>query len=185
MLTGTSELALRALIVIGLDETGEPLSPNELSEVLECSPSYLAKVLRSLVRARILESFRGARGGVLLALPPEEVTLLDVTEASQGVLVRNYCRDIDVGDVPVCAFHRAMQEVRDATTRILSRWTLADLLERPVPGVEIPGPVRCKMAFRGGERYRERNRRPDIGKGPLADRDEGSGERSSAGGSER
>lgn len=172
MLTGTSELAIRALIVIGLDESDEPLSPNELSEVLECSPSYLAKVLRSLVRARILESYRGARGGVRLALAPEEVTLLDVTEASQGVLVRNYCREMDIGEVPVCAFHRAMHEVRDATTRILSRWTLADLLARPVPGVEIPGPVRCKMAFRGAEEYRGRTRSHERGAG---DREEVTG----------
>jgi len=156
MLTGTSELAIRALIVIGLDDGGEPLSPNQLAERLACSPSYLAKVLRGLVRAGILESFRGARGGVLLAREPEEVTLLDITEASQGVLVRNYCREIDVGAVPVCAFHQAMVEIREATTNILSRWTLADLLERPAPGAEIPGPVRCKMAFRGVEAYRDR-----------------------------
>ena len=155
MLTGTSELAIRALIVIGLDDGGEPLSPNQLAERLACSPSYLAKVLRGLVRAGILESYRGARGGVLLARPPEEVTLLAITEASQGVLVRNYCREIDIGTVPVCAFHQAMVEIREATTKILSRWSLADLLERPAPGADIPGPVRCKMAFRGVEQLCE------------------------------
>ena len=156
MLTGTSELAIRALIVIGLDDGGEPLSPNQLAERLACSSSYLAKVLRGLVRAGILDSFRGARGGVLLARPPEELTLLEITEASQGVLVRNYCRDIDIGAVPVCAFHEAMVEIREATTQILSRWTLADLLDRPAPGAEIPGPGRCKMAFRGVEQYRSK-----------------------------
>ncbi len=155
MLTGTSELAIRALLVIGLDRSGEPLSPNQLSERLDCSPSYLAKVLRSLVRAGILDSYRGARGGVRLAHPPEEVTLLDVTEASQGVLVRNYCREIDVESVPVCAFHQAMVEIRESTTKILSRWTLADLLRRPAPGAPIPGPTKCKMAFKGSEVYRE------------------------------
>lgn len=155
MLTGTSELAIRALIVIGLDESDEPLSPNQLAERLDCSPSYLAKVLRGLVRGGILESYRGARGGVRLAHAPEDVTLLDVTEASQGVLVRNYCREIDVGEVPVCAFHQAMVEIREATTRILSRWTLADLLVRPAPGAPIPGPIRCKMHFHGAERYRD------------------------------
>lgn len=155
MLTGTSELAIRALIVIGLDDGGEPLSPNQLAERLACSPSYLAKVMRGLVRAGILDSYRGARGGVLLSRDPAELTLLEITEASQGVLVRNYCREIDVGSIPVCAFHQAMVEIREATTKILSRWTLADLLDRPAPGEDIPGPVRCKMAFRGVEKLRE------------------------------
>jgi Rrf2 family protein len=157
MLTGTSELAIRALIVIGLDESDEPLSPNQLSETLDCSPSYLAKVLRGLVRGGVLDSYRGARGGVRLAHAPEDISLLDVTEASQGVLVRNYCREIDVGSIPVCGFHAAMVEIREATTRILSRWTLADLLDRPAPGVPIPGPIKCKMHFHGADRYRDRS----------------------------
>jgi len=153
MLTGTSELALRSLVVIGLDETGEPLSPPQLAQRLRCSPTYLAKVLRSLVRAGILDSFRGAKGGALLARSPEKITLLDVVEACQGVIVGSYCRKIDVREVPVCSFHRAMQEIHDATTGVLRRWTLADLLENPTPGAAVADPWRCKLWFEGAESH--------------------------------
>ena len=41
----------------------------------------LARLLRSLSRAGIIETREGAHGGIRLAVPPDEVTLLDVVEA--------------------------------------------------------------------------------------------------------
>lgn len=154
MITRTSELALRALVVLALEGGDEPVSPRRLAERLDCSPSYLAKVLGMLVKAGLLRSFRGAKGGVLPARPAESVTLRDVVEACQGLLVANYCREIDLSDVPVCAFHRAMDDVHRATVEALARWTLADLLEQPTPGRKPPGDgPPCKMRFEGWERY--------------------------------
>lgn len=153
MITRTSELAILALVVLGLESEGEPLSPRQLGERLEGSQSYLAKVLGMLVKAGLLRSFRGAKGGVLLARSPEEIRLLDVVEACQGLLVGNYCRALDHPGFPVCAFHQAMADVHRATVEALSRWTLADLLEQPTPGrLPASGPP-CKMKFEGWERY--------------------------------
>lgn len=155
MMTRTSELALQALLVIGLEGDGEPLSPRQLADKLDCSQSYLAKVLGMLVKAGLLRSYRGAKGGVVLARPAEQVQLLHVVEACQGMLVANYCRSIEgAPDFPVCAFHRAMEDVHRATVEALSRWTLGDLLAQPTPG-RIPddGGPPCKMRFRGWEDY--------------------------------
>jgi Rrf2 family protein len=145
MLTRTSEIAVQALLVLGLESAGEPASPRQLAERLDCSPSYLAKVLGMLVKARLLRSFRGARGGVRLARPADEITLLAVVEACQGLMAANYCRSIDVPGYPVCAFHQAMADVHRATVGALSRWTLADLLAQPAPGRPATGGPPCKM----------------------------------------
>lgn len=154
MITRTSELAIQSLVVLGLDDGDEPLSPRQLGERLGCSHSYLAKVLGMLVKADLLQSFRGAKGGVLPARPPEEITLRDVVEACQGLLVGNYCRQLDDPGFPVCAFHEAMEDVHRATVDALSRWTLADLLARPTPGRKPPDDAPpCKMRFVGWERY--------------------------------
>jgi Rrf2 family protein len=150
MITQTSELALRALLLLALEAGDEPSSPRQLAERLDCSQSYLAKVMGMLVKARLLRSFRGAKGGVLLALPPEEISLKDVVEACEGVLVGNYCRSLDVPGVAVCAFHQAMSEVHRATVSTLARWTLADLVARPTP--EEPNTT-CKMRFAGWEEH--------------------------------
>jgi len=144
MLTRTSELAIQALLVLGLEGSGEPTPPRYLAERLDCSPSYLAKILGMLVKARLLRSYRGAKGGVALARPAAEITLLRVVEACQGMLTASYCRPVDVPGYPVCAFHEAMADVHQATVAALDRWTLADLLARPSSPATGDG-VPCKM----------------------------------------
>ena len=48
---------------------------------------YLLKILQQLVRANVLRSKRGPRGGFFLARPAETITLLEVIEAVDGPLV--------------------------------------------------------------------------------------------------
>lgn len=146
MLTQTSETAIRALIYLALVKSAEPLTPRHIAEHLGTSPTYMAKITRQLVKANILRSQRGAAGGVNLARDPEKITLLSIMEASQGLLVGNYCDEIVEHSEPVCAFHRAMKEAHHAVVSVLTRWTLADLVARPGPA---PGNYECKMGFSG------------------------------------
>ncbi|MDX1973907.1 MAG: Rrf2 family transcriptional regulator [Candidatus Sumerlaeia bacterium] len=147
MLTLTSETALRALIYIAHCEKGSVLTPREVAPRLNASPTYLAKITRMLVKSQILESHRGVNGGVSLVRDPKEITLLEITESCQGLLVGNFCRGISEHQRPVCAFHQAMQEIHEATTRILNHYTLADLMQSPKPFREdlLPS-LQCKMA---------------------------------------
>lgn len=48
---------------------------------------YLLKILQQLVRANVLRSKRGPRGGFFLARPAESITLLEVIEAVDGPLM--------------------------------------------------------------------------------------------------
>jgi Rrf2 family protein len=153
MLSQTSELAIRALLFLGLEGDGRPLSPRRLSERLGCSASYLAKTFNMLVRAGVLRSVRGSHGGVLLARDPERITMLDIIEACQGLLIGNYCQQISDHEEPVCSFHQAMKEVHEGTVSRLSTWTLADLLSRPVKDNPEGYPFSCKMAFQGSEAH--------------------------------
>ena len=153
MLTQASELAVRSLVVIALESDGEPLTPRALASRMDCSASYLSKVLGSLTRAGILSSVRGARGGVLLARPTAEITLLEVVEACDGFLVANYCRQLDPVPEAVCGFHVAMKEIHDTMVGMLTRWTLADLLRPPVSVLPDGTVGSCKMAYQGCERH--------------------------------
>jgi len=49
-----------------------------------CPSSYLAKVFQLLAKAGLVKSFRGAKGGYRLALPPESITLKHITQAIEG-----------------------------------------------------------------------------------------------------
>jgi Rrf2 family protein len=142
MLTKTSLSAIRALTYLGLHGAGQPLSPRYLAEELGESPTYLAKVVRHLVKVRILRAHRGATGGVVLAMPPEDITLLAVVEACQGAILANFCED--AGKLSqTCGFHQAAAGLHDAIVSVLARWTLADFVAKPHPSKALRKHVRC------------------------------------------
>ena len=153
MLTQASELAIQSLLILGLRGADEPIPPRELARQMNCSHSYLSKVLGALTREGLLVSVRGARGGVIFVEDPSEVTLLSIVEACDGFLVGNYCRSLGIAPEAVCGFHESMKEVHDSVKAVLRKWRLSDLLARPV-SVRGDGRVGgCKMAFEGCEEF--------------------------------
>ena len=160
MLTQTSESAIRALIFLVLAKAKEPLPPREIAERIGASPSYMAKITRMLVKSNILRSHRGALGGVSLSRAPEDITLLDVVESCQGLIVGNYCTSIEGHQDPVCAFHQAMVEVHQTTIAVLSKWTIADLAARSGPAdAALVGTGQCKIDMKVAKAEASRNGR--------------------------
>ncbi len=145
MLTATSELAARALLFVALNGEEKPLSPRHISGRLDCSPTYLAKVCGLLSRAGILRSIRGVNGGVVLARPPEQINLLQICEACQGILIANYCETIQDHGSSVCSYHQAMLELHEVTVQTLSKWTLRDLMTCPMKSPGGEQKLVCRM----------------------------------------
>jgi Rrf2 family protein len=145
MLGKTSLSAIRALLFLAQQDGAGWWSPRRLAAALGESPTYLAKVLRHLVKAGILDVARGVRGGVRLGRHPRQVTLLEVVEACQGAIVGDYCRS-DRALSEMCGFHRAALELHGAIERVLARWTLERLLEKPEAGPGRKGILPCLMA---------------------------------------
>src|SRR5689334_1229336 len=52
-----------------------------ISEVLNIPPSTVGMILRRLHHAGLIETREGANGGVRLALPPNQITVMDVFAA--------------------------------------------------------------------------------------------------------
>jgi Rrf2 family protein len=144
MLTKTTLSAIRALTYLGLHRTSEPLSPRFLAEQLGESPTYLAKVMRYLVKAGILRAHRGVQGGVVLNREPERVSLLEVVEACQGAILGDFCQE-GVDLARVCALHQAGAELHNAIVDVLSRWTVSDFLAKPRPTAGTQGAERCLL----------------------------------------
>jgi len=59
---------------------------SRMAEDLDIPTPSLARLLRSLSRAGIIETREGARGGVRLALALDDVTLLDIVDAIERKL---------------------------------------------------------------------------------------------------
>lgn len=144
MVTKTSLSAIRALILLGQQEPGTVLSPRRMAEMLGESPSYMAKITRSLVKAGLLRAEKGVKGGVQLGRQPRQITLLAMVEACQGTLTDTHCWT-DCVPEQACAYHQAALELHRAIVEVLSRWTLEHLLKQPRPAREMSGSFPCVL----------------------------------------
>ncbi|MER7206202.1 Rrf2 family transcriptional regulator [Streptosporangium sp. NPDC000239] len=115
-----------------------PVSTGRLAEVFELPPEYLKKRLQPLVRAGILSSSPGPRGGYSLARTPEEISLMDVVAAIEGRQDAFRCTEIRQRGAGAeaagsefarpCGVAQAMRRAELAWRRELAAQTLADLI---------------------------------------------------------
>ena len=90
-ITRQADYAVRAVLHLASLGPDEKAATSQIAEERDIPLSFLAKIIAQLSVAGILQTMRGARGGVTLALPPEEITLLDVVEAIDGPIMLNEC----------------------------------------------------------------------------------------------
>jgi Rrf2 family protein len=95
-LTRQADYALRCVLETARHER---ISARELAERQHLSPSFVGKIVSALAHAGILETRRGAAGGVRLGRPPASISVLEVIEAAQGPLRVNRC----VRTPPACS----------------------------------------------------------------------------------
>ncbi|ALC32342.1 Rrf2 family transcriptional regulator [Streptomyces sp. CFMR 7] len=116
-----------------------PVPSARLAALFDISPTYLNKCLQRLVRAGILASTPGPRGGVQLARAPKDITLMDVVVALEGRETFFSCTEIrqqgEAGaDTSVrefaqpCGIATAMRRAEMAWRRELAGQTLDDLM---------------------------------------------------------
>ena len=88
---------------------------------------YLLKILQQLVRANVLRSKRGPRGGFFLARPAENITLLEIIEAVDGPLFSHLSLAEQTNNEP---FSLKMEKVcRTATEKVRDIFSAAKLGE--------------------------------------------------------
>ncbi len=99
-ITRQADYAVRAVYYLArLGENGRAAT-SQIAAEQHIPASFLAKIISQLSVAGLLHTARGARGGVSLAHPPEEISLLDVVEAIDGPILLNEC----VADSSDCEF---------------------------------------------------------------------------------
>jgi FeS assembly SUF system regulator len=103
----------------------------------------VSKLLKSLARARLVISTRGANGGYRLSRPPHEISAADVIDALEGPVSITECSATD-GDCEhegVCSVGNAWQRINVAIRRALQDVTLNDLVRAnsPVPTFRFAG----------------------------------------------
>jgi len=99
-ITRQADYAMRAVLYLSKLGPERRAATSQIAEEQHIPPSFLAKIVSQLSVAGLLQTSRGARGGVSLARSPEEISFLEVVEAIDGPILLNEC----VADGSSCAF---------------------------------------------------------------------------------
>ena len=90
-ITRQADYAVRAVLYLTQMGPDHRAATSQIAEEQQIPPSFLAKIVSQLSVAGLLQTSRGARGGVSLARTPEDISLLEVVEAIDGPILLNDC----------------------------------------------------------------------------------------------
>lgn len=129
-LTRGGEYAIRAMTYLARRPVGEISALRDVGHEQDIPESFLAKIFQSLVRAGLVASQRGARGGFSLARPAAEITVREVIEAVDGPISLNVCVlwPDDCERSPECTMHRVWLEAQKRMMEVLGDVTLEGLV---------------------------------------------------------
>ena len=108
-LSGAVEQACCIMAILADPKRTTPVTNDALAEKMLVSPTYLKKISRKLVIAKLITSTQGTGGGFILARKMNEVTLHDVVLAIEGESPFSNLREL----------------LREFFNRVLVRWKLA------------------------------------------------------------
>lgn len=90
-ITRQADYAVRAVLYLTRIGSDNRAATSQIAKEQDIPPSFLAKIVSQLSVAGLLQTSRGARGGVSLSRPPSEISLLEVVEAIDGPILLNEC----------------------------------------------------------------------------------------------
>lgn len=130
MFSASCHYGLQAMFYIALHSTEESnVDLNEIAVERNIPKHFLSKILQLLVKHKLLLSMKGPNGGYRLSRPGEEITLLEIVEAIDGLDIFDQC---GIGfrkcnpNAP-CPIHTDYKRIRDRVYRLFAEKTLGGL----------------------------------------------------------
>lgn len=120
--------ALHTMVHLTLEPKGQAVSMEQLASMQDLSPTYLSKIMTKLVKAGLIESVPGAKGGYSLSRRKRDISFLDVIEAVEGQSVLFNCAfDHDESE---CLIERVMIEAEGSMKKELANRTIQSIAEQ-------------------------------------------------------
>ena len=157
MLSMTTGYAVAALSLM-VQRPDEYILIRDIAEATGVPAPYLSKVAQRLVDLGILESKRGYRGGIRLAMAPEDLTILRIDEILDmgDNTPRCLLGGVECSDERACPAHEFWKSTRAQIRERLASLTLADVakFEKEKSGFVPFDPVRRERKV--PKKYRKR-----------------------------
>ncbi|ANE36119.1 transcriptional regulator, BadM/Rrf2 family [Campylobacter iguaniorum] len=133
LFTKASEYALLSLIF--LSHSNSPKDVDTMSNELQISKSFLAKILQNLAKEGILNSFKGANGGFVLADKPSNISIRRILESAEKRKAYVFECSNDRSDCPsnkgnICKMWPMFNTLQRKVDDFLDDITLADIIKK-------------------------------------------------------
>jgi Rrf2 family protein len=126
-----TDYGVRVILDLAALPDGARASTHEIAERQNIPSPFLAKIISQLSLSGLVTTYRGAGGGVMLARPASNISLLHVLEALDGPLRLNRCV-IQPGLCPRdghCPVHDIWARAQSELTHLLSSTYFDELVE--------------------------------------------------------
>lgn len=117
MISTKGRYAIRFMIDLAGQPAGTPVPLDEIAERQDISKKYLEIVVKLLVRAKLVKGASGKGGGYRLLRAPEEYTVWEVLEATEGSMASVACLGRDAESCP-----------REGSCKTLPMWRKFDYM---------------------------------------------------------
>ena len=137
MLSKKTKYAIKALVLLGKHQDKPPLQISWIAEQEHIPKKFLEQILLDLRNAGFLYSKKGAGGGYSLNKDPKDIYLVNILRITDGPIAMVPCASLnfyhrcdECHQETTCGIRDVFIEVRDASLKILSETSIADIIER-------------------------------------------------------
>ncbi|ASU34505.1 transcriptional regulator [Mucilaginibacter xinganensis] len=137
MLSKKTKYAIKALVVLGKNADKPPMQISKIAEEEKIPKKFLEQILLDLRNAGFLYSKKGAGGGYSLNKDAKDIYLVQIMRITDGPIAMVPCASLnfyhkcdECHQETTCGIRDVFIEVRDATVKILSETSIADVISR-------------------------------------------------------
>lgn len=137
MLSKKTRYALKALVVLGKSFGEAPIQISKIAEEERIPKKFLEQILLDMRNAGLLYSKKGSGGGYGLIKDPAEIFVVQILRLTGGPIALLPCVSLnfyqkceECDNEETCGVRDVFVEVRDATLKILSETSIADVIRR-------------------------------------------------------
>lgn len=160
-LTRQTEIAIGILVACARTSS-QPVQIRHAAAAAATTYAHAVKIVRLLADVGFITTVRGRRGGLMLALPPEEITLGAILRRTQPELVEMAAPAGRRRTAISTSLETIFTSAQSTFTRLMDRFTIVDLAAKPA--VSRLACLDCRLINPVSRQ------RPDAGCAPCGER---------------
>ena len=131
-ITNQADYALRSMIYIARNGQNRLTPSNVIAEEMQISRIFLSRINSELVGAGLIKTRRGARGGIMLAKSPAEISIYDIVTTIDGRINLIHCTEYPESCplADTCPYLKFWSETEALIIAKLKSTSLQDMLDQ-------------------------------------------------------